>query len=64
MSSANPKINPAALIEMYESGEDAGVCTACGHIAHGVEPDADGYRCEACGRYEVKGVEILLMEIA
>lgn len=62
--SASPKINIAALIEMYECGENAGICTVCGSIAHGVEPDADGYRCEACGQPEVKGIETLLMEIA
>lgn len=55
------KINPLALLEMYECGEDVGVCTECGEIAQNVEPDATNYVCEACGARAVQGVETLLM---
>ena len=36
----------------------------CGAQAHGVEPDARNYECEACGTDQVFGAEELLMEIA
>jgi len=40
-----------------------GACRSCGVMAsHGVEPDARGYDCEACGEPEVYGLEELLLE--
>lgn len=38
-----------------------GVCLACGDQADQVEPDAEGYECEACGEQSVFGAEQLLM---
>jgi len=35
----------------------SGVCLGCGEIASGVEPDASGYRCEACDAHKVVGLE-------
>jgi len=42
--------------------ENDGICVACGEIqTGGVEPDASGYICEACGRHRVRGFELALM---
>lgn len=41
-----------------------GVCRACGEIQSNVEPDAEGYACECCGRHEVVGADIYLFEAA
>ena len=51
-------------LEILELGYDnRGVCLKCGEEQYGVEPDAEGYQCEACGAMEVAGAEqiILLM---
>lgn len=38
-----------------------GICTECGAIADNVEPDAEGYECESCGKHAVQGFEEALM---
>lgn len=38
-----------------------GFCLSCGEYADGVEPDAHGYRCDACGEYAVAGAEHILL---
>ena len=38
-----------------------GQCTACHARQGGCEPDARGYKCEACGAYRVYGMEELAM---
>jgi hypothetical protein len=38
-----------------------GFCIACGCEASGVEPDARGYHCEACGEDKVYGAEEILI---
>lgn len=39
-----------------------GVCIKCGEIQEGgVEPDAQGYECPACGEPAVMGAEDALM---
>ncbi len=40
---------------------DDGICVACGEDATGVEPDAEQYRCESCGKRAVYGCEQLLL---
>ena len=40
-----------------------GLCTSCGHIQSGVEPDARGYECECCGERAVYGAEWLLFTL-
>lgn len=36
----------------------AGICTKCQEIVEsGIEPDAEGYECEACGALAVSGLE-------
>ncbi len=45
--------------------EDNGFCVACGADAYGVEPDAERYPCEDCGKKAVFGAEqLLLMTVA
>ena len=34
-----------------------GFCTACGAEAYNVEPDAENYECESCGKRQVFGSE-------
>lgn len=48
----------------YTSLDDPGFCLICGNEAHGVEPDARNYECEACGAEQVFGAEELLMCVA
>lgn len=43
--------------------EDPGFCIVCGTEHNGIEPDAQHYRCEACGTDQVFGAEELLMEL-
>ncbi|MER8959343.1 hypothetical protein [Mesorhizobium sp. M0701] len=44
--------------------DNPGFCLACGLEVDGVEPDACGYECEACGEDQVYGCEELMMEVA
>lgn len=41
--------------------DDPGFCLACGAEAEGVEQDARGYECEACGAPQVYGASELLL---
>jgi hypothetical protein len=41
--------------------EDAGFCLGCGEDAMEVEPDAERYQCESCGKRAVYGAEQLLL---
>jgi hypothetical protein len=52
-------------MDLLEDGEDTvGLCLACGEYHDGIEPDARGYTCEACGADKVYGLEeIVLKEI-
>jgi len=40
--------------------DNPGFCVACGDDADGVEPDAERYKCRACGAAAVFGAEQLL----
>ncbi len=40
--------------------EMLGFCIACGEEAMGVEPDAEEYKCEACGQRKVYGAEQIM----
>lgn len=35
----------------------AGICTRCGHIEEGVEPEEFGHRCSKCGKNRVMGID-------
>jgi len=51
-----------SLEEIQAASEDmGGFCIACGAQADGVEPDASGYTCEACGKARVYGAEELAL---
>lgn len=41
--------------------EYLGLCRACGSVAEQVEPDARNYKCHACERMEVFGLEELIL---
>ena len=43
--------------------EYVGWCAECGHEHYNVEPDADGYTCEACGALAVRGAEEWLLTL-
>ena len=44
--------------------ESLGYCLECFAEADGVEPDAERYKCEACGAFQVYGVEQIVLYIA
>lgn len=50
--------------ELVEEGfwdcDSTGVCFECGHVQDGVEPDAEGYSCEECGKPAVNGAMFLI----
>ena len=64
---AHPSVTEARILEACErrtsSLDNPGFCLACGNEAHGVEPDAERYECEACGAPLVYGAEQLLLMI-
>ena len=42
--------------------DDPGFCAACGVDVDGIEQDAHGYQCDACGSHAVHGAgELLIM---
>lgn len=52
-------------LELLEDGEEgAGVCIACGEVTYGVEPDAEEYECDSCGKNKVYGAEQVLIMFA
>jgi hypothetical protein len=51
------------IMAAVEADDNLGFCVACGEMAHGVEPDAEGYECESCGASAVFGAEELLITI-
>jgi hypothetical protein len=54
------KIGLARVLEALEQDEYQGFCLACGADAYGVEPDAENYECEECGKAQVFGAEQVL----
>lgn len=40
--------------------ENIGYCISCGESHHGIEPDAEKYECESCGKETVFGAGSLL----
>jgi hypothetical protein len=49
------------IAEGYERDESVGFCVGCGEEAEGVEPDAQYYECEDCGKCLVFGAEELAL---
>jgi hypothetical protein len=58
------EIVAAACARRDTTLDDVGFCLVCGCEAHGIEPDARGYECEACGEAAVYGCEDLMLEFA
>jgi hypothetical protein len=44
--------------------DNPGFCLYCGAQNDGCEPDAENYRCESCGTFNVFGAEQLLIMFA
>ena len=61
---AEAAVNMDRLLEVVQEDAQAGFCLACGDEAHGVEPDAEKYRCESCGAKMVYGAEEILMAVS
>jgi predicted RNA-binding Zn-ribbon protein involved in translation (DUF1610 family) len=55
------KVSIEQIMVAVEQDDNIGICTACGEEATGVEPDAEHYECEGCGKNEVFGAEQLLL---
>lgn len=51
----------AAIEESMFGTSNIGFCIHCGAKTHGVEPDAEKYRCEECGKQAVYGAEQILL---
>lgn len=58
--SKKPRPKIKATVSDVEDGT-LGACRACGEHTSGVEPDARGYECDACGAREVYGLEELVV---
>ena len=41
-----------------------GVCIKCGIVHHGVEPDAEKYKCDSCETNTVYGAEQIILLFA
>ena len=53
------------IMDLVKADGGEGICIHCGAQADGyVEPDAEKYKCEACGQMAVYGAEQLLMYLA
>ena len=55
------KISIEQIMNAIEEDGSVGICTACGEETTGVEPDAEHYECESCGKHEVFGAEQLML---
>ena len=51
-------------LKLAQYDEYMGICLGCGAEAVGVEPDARGYECDACGAHKVYGAEEILIALA
>lgn len=64
----HPSVTQQRILDAVERRQrtldNPGICIACGADADGCEPDAERYRCEACGARAVYGAEQLLFRIA
>ena len=51
------------VMELIVEDDGGGICIACHEVADGfVEPDAEGYECDACGAFKVCGAELWLLQ--
>ena len=61
---AKTKVTLEQIMAAVESGDNIGICLACGEEQGGCEPDARKYECESCGERRVYGAEELLIMYA
>lgn len=54
----------AAVERAAHSLDNPGFCASCGVAVEGIEPDAEHYECEECGKPQVYGAEQLLIMLA
>ena len=57
----HPDVTFDHLQEAIDSHDNPGMCIACGCDAGGVEPDAEKYPCDECGKHTVYGVEQVVL---
>ena len=61
----HPSITTERLIEACNRREttldNPSFCIYCGEEAEGVEPDAERYECDSCGKRGVYGAEQLVL---
>jgi hypothetical protein len=55
------KIKLDDVLAAIQEDDNLGFCLNCGEQQGGVEPDAEHYRCEACGHMDVFGAEQILL---
>ncbi len=55
------KVTLDQIMDAIREDDYRGFCIACGAEAFGVEPDAEKYICETCGKPCVFGAEQLLI---
>ena len=62
MSELNQNIVQTA-IGLLEDDMDTieGVCIKCGVVHHGVEPDAEKYKCDSCETNTVYGADQIIL---
>ena len=64
----HPSVTQARIEEMVvrrmTSLDNPGVSLGCGEEMDGVEPDARGYDCEACGEPRVFGADEVMIMMA
>jgi DNA-directed RNA polymerase subunit RPC12/RpoP len=56
----HPSITLDRILAAVQADQYLGFCVNCGTDVSNVEPDARGYKCEACGDMAVYGAEELL----
>ena len=49
------------VIEAADEDDQNGLCIGCGAGTSGIEPDAERYRCDECGREAVYGAAQLII---
>lgn len=57
-------LNLDEVMDAVGQDDNIGFCKFCGDMAFGIEPDAQNYMCESCGKHQVFGAEQLLIEMA
>ena len=49
------------VMELIHEDNGGGICAACKEVTYGVEPDAERYECDSCGKMAVYGAEQYLL---